>query len=570
MGPARKWAVLLCALPLLLAACGGGGGSGSGSFTTNTGTLSISLTDSPGDYLNVFVTIVGIDVIIDDASPVRLEFADFSSPAIVDQTPDSVTVDLIALAGQQPIEFALGDLPPGKVNQIRLVVSDASLIAYEDVVDIDGPDAGDDITHDPAQFEVKVPSGPQTGIKLNPRDIEIQTGSSTSITLDFDADRSIVELGGAKKANRDYHFILKPVIFILEAVDAIPVDTETLAFGLNFPTGLESAQDVGPGVAIADGEILVANAGTTGTNSNTILSIDVSGGLPVDATGLPAFVSFADAIGGEPVVNSPSGVTQHLDLVWISNAASVLAADSAGTVSEINTSGALSNIFIDNDPPTESADGLVATSGIEFGGFAPNGSLGGDDLVVLQTNGNGSVTGLNLKDSMIVDVLPGGTFVSPSDAAFVPASFTNGDPPGTVIGWLFVTDASTHEMAIVELSTTVDTVGASATRIGASIEGTFVYAFASEPVGIAYSAGSDRLYIANRGNGTITAVQPDGTEIETYDTGLGANALNGIDAVAGLTGDILFLTNTAGNDDPANDAPGVGASTLERVVISVP
>lgn len=76
----------------------------------------------------------------------KQRWVDFDSPAIVEETPDSVTVDLIQLSNEEPIEFAFGDLPEGKVNQIRLIISDSSLLAYEDVVGIDGPDPGDDIT----------------------------------------------------------------------------------------------------------------------------------------------------------------------------------------------------------------------------------------------------------------------------------------------------------------------------------------------------------------------------------------------------------------------------------------
>jgi hypothetical protein len=569
-----KWAVLLCVFPAVIIACGGGGGGG-GSVAVSGGTLQVNLTDNPGDYLSVLVTIVGIEVIVEGSGPVPLDFADFDSPAIVKVTPDSVTVDLIQLSNEEPIEFAFVDLPPGEVNQIRLIISESSLIAYEDVVGIDGPDPGEDITHVRAEFLVKVPSGPQTGVKLNPRDVEIRTGWVTTITLDFDAEKSIVQLGGAGHAHREYHFILKPVIFILEATGLIPVDTRTLAFGLNFPTGLQVAMDVGGGSLIRNGDVLVANAGTAGVNSNTVLNIDVLGDIPVDATTLVPFVSSSDVVEVEPglfepLVNRPSGVAQYEYLVWISNPVSVVGGAQAGTVSEVETGRIFSNLFIGNEPPTESVFGLRMTSGIEFAGFAPNGSLSGSDLFVVQTNGNGSVTGIyTKKEGRIVDVLGAGVLSEPSDAAFIPEPFNIGDGPGTLIGTLYVTDAAENVVEKVSLTTT-GTVGDPATRISALIVDTFPFAYASEPVGIAYSAGSDSLYIGNRGNGTIIAAQTDGAEIATYDTGLGGDAINGVDVIFNGTADLVLLTNTAGNDDPSNDAPGIGMSTLEAVVISLP
>lgn len=559
MNTKRKWAAVLLVLPiiLLLPACGS-----SGSGEISGGTLQLSLTDAPGNYLSLLVKITGIYAIVGDSGSTRLDFANFSSSAVVEETADSVTVDLIQLSNQEPIVFALADLPVGDVNQIRLVVSEASLTAYEDVVQLDGNGDGQ-IQHVEATYPVKVPSGPQTGIKLNPRDIEINAGSLTTVTLDFDADKSIVQLGD--DGSRDYDFILKPVIFILEAVGAIPVDTDTVAVGLNFPTDVKVGESVGAGSAIGEGDVLVGNAGTSGTNRQSVLDVDPSQPLPVDTTTLTPFVSYLDTAEGEPLVDSPSGVGQHLDLVWVANAASA-----AGTVSEIYTSGNFSDIYIDNNAPTESLAGLVETSGVEFGGFAPNGPLLGRDYVVYQTNGNGSLTGLFINDSLVVDILGSGSFTDPTDLAFVPSAtpIQPDDPAGTLLGWLFVTDAATNQVGVVTLRTSGGAVGDTGTRVTGLIENTFAPAFVSEPVGIAYSPDSDRLYIANRGNGSITAIRPDGTEVATYDTGFGANALNGIDAASNGTEDILYLTNTSGNDDPANDNPSdSGASTLERVVI---
>jgi hypothetical protein len=569
MNKGYRWAITLCVLPalLLMIGCGGGGGGGGSAM----GTLSLALTDNPGDYESVFIKVVEINVVIEGSGHIPLDFADFSSPAIVEVTPDSVTVDLIRLSEEEPIAFAFGSLPVGKINQIRFVVSEASLIAFEDVVGIDGPDPGDDITHVEAEYPVKVPSGSQSGIKLNPRDVRIFGGGNTSITLDFDADKSIVKLGAADKKNRKYDFILKPVIFILEAIGTVRIDTETMAVGLNFPTAAHAVETPGGGV-IGDGDVLVANAGTAGLNSHSVLNIDISSVIPVDASD-PAdlnwslFASSADVQGGEPLVNSPSGLSQHSSHVWTSNAASVVGGAGTGNVSEIDTNGVFTDLFIANDPPTESEFGLRLTSGVEFGGFAPNGSLSGDDLVIFQTNGDGSITGISLVGGAIFDVLPAGSFIEPTDLAFVPEAFGAGDPVDTPIGTLYVTDATSETVTKVALRTTGQ-VGDAATRIAAGIVDTFSFAFASKPAGIAYSAGSNRLYIGNRGNGTIIAARPDGIEIMTYETGMGADTISGIDVVAGVGQDTIFFTNTAGNDDPSNDEPGVGASSLERAVVS--
>ena len=566
-----RWVISTCLIIIIFAACGGGGG-GSSASTPN---LSIKLTDSPGDYLNVFVTITEISAIIEGSDPIPLEFADFRSSAVVEETGDSFTVDLIQLSNGDSIEIALGNLPIGKLNQLRLVVTAASLYAYEDVIGLDGPDPGNDISHDVAEFNIKVPSGVQTGIKLNPRNVEVQSGSLTSLTLDFDADKSIVKLGSKDKPKKgDYYFILKPVIFILDASSAIRIDTETMAVNFSFPTGLEVVEAPSDGSITQEGNVLVADFAIFPEDNHTVFDVNVSNTTPVDVsdpadTNWQAFASSLDVLGGELLVNYPTGVTQNAGSVWVANAESVVGPESAGNVSEYDTAGTPIQVFIDNTGTTESSEGLVITSGIEFGGFAPNGSLSGGDLLLFQTNGNGSVTGINLGDGRIFDVLGAGSFADPSDAAFVPEPFDGSGGTGTVIGSLFVTDAGADEITMFPLMTT-GPVGEYATRIVPGAITTLTYPFVYEPIGIAYSAGSGRLYIANRGNGSIIAIAPDTAEIAAYDTGLGGDSLNGIDAIYSdaIDADILFLTNTASTSDPSS-GPAYGMGTLEKAVIAL-
>jgi len=404
---------------------------------------------------------------------------------------------------------------------------------------------------------------------LNPQDVDIESRSLTSLTLDFDADKSIVQLGGAGSANRDFDFILKPVIFIVEAVGTVPVDAETAAIGFNFPTAVEVAEDVGPASVIGEGNVLVASAGA-GTLENTVVAVDVYDiDDPVDASTLVPFASDEDVILGEPIVNSPSGLAQFLDLVWISNAASAVGLYNAGSVAELYTSGNFRTGYLGNLPPTESVAGLVETSGVEFGGFAPNGSLAGEDLVIYQTNANGSITGILVSDELIFDIVPAGTFSEPSDLAFVPNStpLQAGGPAGSVLGTLFVTDAAADEVGMVRLTTTGGLVGDSATRVAGQLLQVLTYPFLSEPIGIAYSESSDRLFIANRGNGTIIVIRPDGTEVATFDTGFGADSLNAIDVMPGGTGNVVFVANTGGNDDPSIDDSDTALNTLERISI---
>jgi hypothetical protein len=577
MNSMTRWMALLCVLPILFAACGAGGGGGGGTPAAEPNFV-LRLTDAPNEnYESIHITFDGIFAIVEDLAPVSLEFADFDSPAIVARTEDSITIDLLQLSNGASIRFAFGDLPNGRVNQIRLIISDAKLYAYEEELGLDGLDDDDVVTPDElGVYAVKVPSGVQSGVKLNPRNVEIRGGSTISLLLDFEAASSIIRLGGADKAKgRQYHFILKPVIFILEEVRAIPIDTETVAVEFDFPTGLDVVEEPGVGSTTGEGNVLVADFAISIDDDHVVYDIDVSNAIPVEVSNpvdpnWDIFASSQDELGGEPLVNFPTGVTQNLGLVWIANAESAIGIESSGNVSEYGTDRNPRKVFVGNMGATESDEGLVVTSGIEFGGFAPNGSLSGDDLLVFQTNNNGSVTGINLGDDRIFDVLKAGALTEATDAAFVPEPFDGSGGAGTVIGRLFVTDGAANEVKMFPLMTS-GPVGETATRIVPGAITIFHYTFASGPVGIAYSAGSDRLYIAHRGNGTITAAANDGTEIVTYDTGLGGDAINGIDAVYSVIedADILFLTNTSSIDNPLGNGFDFGTGSLERAVAPI-
>jgi len=81
------------------------------------------------------------------------------------------------------------ELEPGIYQQIRLILGTDghSVVVGEDV------------------FDLTVPSGPQTGIKLNVN-AEIEADITYVLLLDFDASRSVVEAG------RSGMYLLKPVI----------------------------------------------------------------------------------------------------------------------------------------------------------------------------------------------------------------------------------------------------------------------------------------------------------------------------------------------------------------------
>ena len=196
-------AVFLMLIPLV--SCSGGGSDTSGG---TTGFLSLGLTDNPGDYLNVFVTI--------DKVQVKQDLDD--GIMAYDFDPD-LTVDLLELRNGQIKDLGLAELPIGQYGQLRLILGEletdengviVSEHPYPNYVVVEG-DTEEQIDIEP----LKVPSGYQTGIKIL-HGFTITAGAAadaTKIILDFDAKNSVVEANG----NSGWH--LKPTIKGLETVD---------------------------------------------------------------------------------------------------------------------------------------------------------------------------------------------------------------------------------------------------------------------------------------------------------------------------------------------------------------
>lgn len=147
------------------------------------GAVKINLTDAPGDYLQVNI----------DLKQVRIHIADDSSSndGWIDLPTNTGIYNLLDL--QNGIDTTIVDstvVPSGKVSQVRFVL---------------GPDCSV-MTKDSVLHDLKVPSGEQSGLKINVHR-DIPGGKTLNILLDFDADKSI-----HKKGNGDYS--MKPVIRI--------------------------------------------------------------------------------------------------------------------------------------------------------------------------------------------------------------------------------------------------------------------------------------------------------------------------------------------------------------------
>ena len=180
------------------------------------GTLSVSLTDTPfptGLVAEANVTIVKLEA--------RAAGGEEGSSYIT-LSEDTQTYNLLDLRNGITAGLAELEVPAGSYDLFRLYISDGNVVLK------------DGTTHN-----LTVPSGAQTGLKLfvSPA-IEVVSGLTSDLLLDFDVEKSFVAKGGR---NNLTGFIFKPVIRAVNAstvgrISGSVTDTAAVAAALDNAT----------------------------------------------------------------------------------------------------------------------------------------------------------------------------------------------------------------------------------------------------------------------------------------------------------------------------------------------
>ena len=175
----RYTLLYLAVASVIAVACSGSPSSPS----ANSGTLNLRITDSPySDAQALLVTFSEVSAHradTPDSAWVSLPFAEGATAR---------TCDLKKLVNAQDI-LGVGPLTAGHYTQVRLTVSRATL-------HFDNPSAGSACASTVAppsgrSAAVEVSSGE---VKLN-REFDVAAGGTTTMVVDFDGDRSVIELG---------------------------------------------------------------------------------------------------------------------------------------------------------------------------------------------------------------------------------------------------------------------------------------------------------------------------------------------------------------------------------------
>ena len=156
------------------------------------GRLLIKVTDAPFPIDNIesaTVTITKVELrkagdCIPDGNPF----------IVVSENP--MDFNLLELRNGVTADLADIEIPAGTYNLVRLYVDQASLVLK-----------------DGGSFDVKVPSGKQTGIKIFVRpEVTVAGGLTSELLIDFDLSRSFIMRGNPDKPSGINGFIFKPVL----------------------------------------------------------------------------------------------------------------------------------------------------------------------------------------------------------------------------------------------------------------------------------------------------------------------------------------------------------------------
>jgi hypothetical protein len=274
---------------LAIAGCGGSGGGGSSS-AAGTGTLSLQITDAAVDSADhVYVQFSGLEIQSADGKRTTLYYCEDSmNPGNIIVSADACTtppkskqIDLLALNGGvvNPLLQSY-TLPSGHYEWIRLMVDTNPMDSY--------------IVVGGTPYDLTIPSGAQTGLKLN-RGFDVPAGGSANVTIDFDLRKSVHLANG--------NYMLRPT---LRMVNNIMVGTISGTVDQSLvTTGCTPAVYVfaGSGVTPDDIDGIAADPVTTAT-----VKLDNMGAYRYMAafleTGSYTIAYTCDAVADDPLVDN--------------------------------------------------------------------------------------------------------------------------------------------------------------------------------------------------------------------------------------------------------------------------
>ncbi len=158
---------------------------------TKTGSIKIFMTDSMADYLAVNIDVQSVTLHFANEDSVETDSSDVETESWLSVPTNNGIYNLLDFQNGNDTLIAFGDVPIGKLTQMRLMLGDSSsIITTSDTV------------------ALKVPGGFTSGYKILINK-NIDEGDTLSLVFDFNAEKSVI-----KKGNGEY--MLKPVLKLME------------------------------------------------------------------------------------------------------------------------------------------------------------------------------------------------------------------------------------------------------------------------------------------------------------------------------------------------------------------
>lgn len=245
----NKPLLVLLPLMLLMAACN------APEPAADTGQARVLMTDAPvAEAQSLPVTIVGVELVGEAEGTTAV-------------STETQTIDVLTLRNGALVELGIAELPAGTYHQVRLIVDAAAIVFSPE-----------------ESYEVEVPSGAQSGLKINVEPpLVVAAGQTSELLLDFDVQRAVVETPAGSG-----NYLLKPT-----SIRAAPVVS----------------------VGTVQGSVVAVPLGESG------LALPVSGvGVTVlDQEGLVVTSTITEADGSFKIISLPTGTYDlEFDLVGYS------------------------------------------------------------------------------------------------------------------------------------------------------------------------------------------------------------------------------------------------------------
>ena len=187
------WTLLVSTLLFGLAGCGGGGYGAPGN-----GRLSLSVTDAPVDAAaSVVVQFKGV----------AFKREGQAAEVVQNLSPSPRQLDLLEYQeGRAALLLDGVTLPAGQYEWIRLIVDNESNVRDSYIVLEDGQEC-----------ELRVPSGAESGLKLN-RGFTLPADGSAALTIDFDLRKSIHAPPGQQGSTPDctQAYLMRPTLRVVD------------------------------------------------------------------------------------------------------------------------------------------------------------------------------------------------------------------------------------------------------------------------------------------------------------------------------------------------------------------